>query len=93
MNAQQTLDYIHSFATHFRLHEHIQLRTRVHRIVRAPNDKQWQLSVSRHGREERVLAFDKVVLCTGNTHVAKVPRIEGSEAFRGEMLHSQNFKR
>ena len=92
MNAEETLTYIHSYAEHFGLHEHVQLSTRIQRVVRDPNDKQWQVFLLRNGKEETI-EFDKVVFCTGNTHTAKNPRIDGMEAFKGKILHSQNFKR
>jgi dimethylaniline monooxygenase (N-oxide forming) len=92
MNAEQTLDYLHSYATHFGLHEHIQLNTRIQRVVPTPDDKRWEILILRNGKEQTI-AFDKVVFCTGNTHTAKVPQIDGTETFRGRILHSQNFKR
>jgi cation diffusion facilitator CzcD-associated flavoprotein CzcO len=92
MDAQQTLDYLHSYATHFGLNEHIQLNTLIRRVVRALDDKRWQLEILRNSKEQ-TLEFDKVVFCTGNTHIANVPRIDGVEVFKGKILHSQNFKR
>jgi dimethylaniline monooxygenase (N-oxide forming) len=92
MDAQQMLDYLHSYATHFGLNEHIQLNTLVRRVVQAPDDKRWQLEILRNSKEE-TLGFDKIIFCTGNTHIANVPLIDGVEAFKGKILHSQNFKR
>jgi dimethylaniline monooxygenase (N-oxide forming) len=92
MDAQQTLDYLHSYAAHFGLNEHIQLNTLIRRVVRARDGKRWQLEVLQ-GNKEQALEFDKVVFCTGNTHIAKVPRIDGVAVFKGKILHSQNFKR
>src|SRR4051794_5390728 len=92
MDAQQTLDYIHSYAIHFGLNEHVQLNTLIQRVVRTLNDKRWRLEILRNGKE-LTLEFDKVVFCTGNTHIANVPRIDGVEVFKGRILHSQNFKR
>jgi dimethylaniline monooxygenase (N-oxide forming) len=92
MDAQQTLDYIHSYAAHFGLNEHIQLNTLIRGVVRARDGKRWRLEVLRNSKEQ-TLEFDKVIFCTGNTHIANVPRIDGVEVFKGRILHSQNFKR
>ena len=92
MTVQQTLDYIHAYASHFKLHEHIQLRTRLREIQRIADEKQWRLSLVQGDREFNQ-DFDKVVLCTGRNHDAVMPEIKGRELFEGEVLHSQGFKR
>ena len=92
MNAQETLDYLESYAKHFELNQHIKLNTKVRQVVRNADDTKWQLSLL-HQDSETVSDFDKVVFCTGNTHKPLVPAIKGMDSFGGKIIHSQAFKR
>ena len=92
MTSQQTLDYILSYADHFDLRPHIQLSTQVCQVLRSPDQTQWRLSLLREGAED-VRGFDKVLFCTGRTHTPNIPQLKGVDLFRGEVIHSQAFKR
>ena len=92
MTTQQTLDYIHTYASHFGLHKHVQLNTRLQSVTRTFDNTRWQLLLERNGVEES-REFDKVVICTGANHTPVSPKVDGIEVFEGKVLHSQAFKR
>ena len=88
----QRLEYIKSYAKHFDLNRNIELKTSVKWVKRNPEDTRWRVCSVAGGKED-TRDFDKIVFCTGLSTVAIVPKIEGSEQFKGDTLHVQAFKR
>lgn len=95
MTVDQTLTYINSYAEHFSLRKYIHLNTKVINICRNINDTKWEVTFRIGGDFglEDVKEFDKVVVCTGENNEAYVPVVEGRDKFKGEVIHSQAFKR
>ncbi|KAH6721062.1 flavin monooxygenase-like protein [Leptodontidium sp. MPI-SDFR-AT-0119] len=92
LTALQTCDYIKSYASHFNLNQHVQLNTSVKWIKRNANDTKWQVCTSASGKEE-IKDFDKVAICSGLSTEPIIPKFEGEDMFKGEIMHVQNFKR
>ncbi|EKD14955.1 dimethylaniline monooxygenase 2 [Drepanopeziza brunnea f. sp. 'multigermtubi' MB_m1] len=89
--AAQTCDYIKSYASHFDLHRHVQLNTSVQWIKRSADDANWQVCTITSGKEE-ITDFYRVVIATGLSTVASIPKFENADAFKGKILHVQAFK-
>lgn len=51
--------------------------------------KKWILDIDGAGSE----VFDKVVVATGINTIPNIPKLEGSELFQGDYIHSRSFKR
>ncbi|MCA1554482.1 MAG: NAD(P)-binding domain-containing protein, partial [Chloroflexi bacterium] len=78
--------YLHAYADHFRLREHIALLTPVESVT--PHaDRQWLVHSSR-GDE----VFDSVVVCTGHDVVPAMPHYADAETFKGTLIHSRAYK-
>ncbi|KAG4433197.1 hypothetical protein IFR05_011332 [Cadophora sp. M221] len=92
LTSTQTCDYIKSYASHFNLNQHLQLNTSVKWIKRNANDTKWQICTIISGKEE-IKDFDRAVMCNGLSTKAIVPKFEGEDLFKGEIIHVQSFKR
>lgn len=93
----QVLAYLESYADHFGLLPHCRFRTALRRIDRLSNDDGWALEIDTLGSGgevtgSRVESFDKVVIATGPYTKPYLPKIEGMEGFKGEVIHAQGYK-
>lgn len=82
-------EYLERYINKFRLQESIQFDHSVE-SVRQEGDT-WIVSVSSNGqvKEQR---FDSVAVCTGMFVHKKIPKIQGLDGFKGDILHSQDYK-
>ncbi|KAM3457951.1 hypothetical protein NHJ6243_007576 [Beauveria neobassiana] len=88
-SAGEVQKYIESYVEHFCLAPHFRLNTTVTHISESEETGRWRIDIA--GAPSQY--FDKVVMATG-PHVKATPfRLEGQEAFEGEVMHSQRFKR
>ena len=92
-SAQEVHNYLDSYAEHFCLSSHICLGTSVMRITRNKEDTQWTVYIRRGTGPETAEDFDKVALCTGEWGKPKMPTIPGIEGFKGQVMHTQSFKK
>lgn len=84
-SARQMLDYLRSYADHFKLRPHIRFRTKV--VMCVPlEDGRWEVELA--GGEKRV--YKGVVVCNGHHWDKRYPDYEG--AFAGEYIHSKDYK-
>lgn len=84
-SAAQMLAYLHSYADHYGLRDHIQLNTRVARVAPAPSDR-WALTLE--SGETRVYAG--VVIANGHHWDSRYPDYPGD--FGGVVMHSKDYK-
>ena len=84
--AQQIHQYLHRFADHFQLKNHIELRHKV-TYIRPVEDNLWQVSF--HNGEKRI--YKGVVLCNGHHWSKRFPDLRGT--FHGPILHSKDYHR
>jgi len=87
----QVVDYIHSFADHFQLHDHIQYNTAVESVTPLPTDgptgsKGWKVRLAT-GEEKH---FDGVLIANGHLWDAKIPAV--SEKFTGTQIHTSKYQ-
>jgi cation diffusion facilitator CzcD-associated flavoprotein CzcO len=81
---RQCLDYLRSYAEHFKLHDHIRSGISVERIE--PASSGWL--VHPHDGEPR--RYAGVVIASGHNHVPRWPATPGT--FTGHLLHAAHYK-
>lgn len=84
--------YLESYVDHFGLHSKLRLETRVTKISRNENERNWNLQIE-DSEGQRIESFDRVVVATGINQIPNIPAVEGIDIFEGETLHSRAFKR
>lgn len=89
---RDVLQYLQSYACHFRVDDVLRLSSRVTRVTKT--DAGWELSVTRTSEqaESYVEEFDKLLVCNGHFSQPFFSMIKGSEHFKGTTLHSHNYR-
>ncbi|MDJ0567731.1 MAG: NAD(P)-binding domain-containing protein [Pleurocapsa sp. MO_192.B19] len=85
-SAQNMLDYINSFATHFDLYQHIEFNLKVN-YVRPIKNNLWEVTFD--NQEQRI--YKGIVMCNGHHWCKRFPEFEGE--FKGKIIHSKDYKR
>ena len=85
-SAQNMLDYLNAFADHFNLREQIELNRKVS-YVRPIENNLWEVTFA--NQEQRI--YKGVVMCNGHHWCKRFPKFEGE--FKGEIIHSKDYKR
>ena len=85
-SAKNMRDYVNSFADHFNLREHIELKRKII-YVRPVEDNLWEVTFN--NQEQRI--YKGVVMCNGHHWCRRFPEFEGE--FKGEIIHSKDYKR
>eukprot|EP01006_Ploeotia_vitrea_P060328 TRINITY_DN75703_c0_g1_i1.p1 TRINITY_DN75703_c0_g1~~TRINITY_DN75703_c0_g1_i1.p1 ORF type:complete len:497 (+),score=28.61 TRINITY_DN75703_c0_g1_i1:139-1491(+) len=88
----QMVSYFNDYAAHFRLNDHIRLRTRV--VSATPKDSLWVVktcSVDDESNED-TWTFDFVVVASGTFGKPRIPTFSKQEIFRGKILHSSDVQ-
>lgn len=80
-----------SYATHFDMHKDIVFNAVVTQVSRNEDSNKWRLDFSVNG-EPQVIEYDKVAFCHGYQTKANMPQFEGIEKFKGEVMHTQQFR-
>ncbi|XP_032245369.1 dimethylaniline monooxygenase [N-oxide-forming] 4 isoform X1 [Halichoerus grypus] len=96
MNQGKFWDYLKEFAEHFDLLKYIRFRTTVCSITKRPDfseSGQWDVVTETEGKQERAV-FDAVMVCTGHYLKPHLPleSFPGIHKFKGQILHSQEYK-
>ncbi|PSR85882.1 dimethylaniline monooxygenase 1 [Coniella lustricola] len=86
--------YLDEYAEHFGLEKHIQLNTRVVACKPCADDNGWTVSVQRPGSDEmHESRYRAVLVCVGHLSTPTTPHWEGLDSYKGELLHSHNYRR
>jgi Flavin-binding monooxygenase-like len=85
-SAHQMRDYLNRFADHFDLRQQIQLNCTV-TYVRPIENNLWEVTFK--SGEQRI--YKGVLLCNGHHWCKRFPQFEGE--FKGEIIHSKDYKR
>lgn len=85
-SAQNMLDYLNSFADHFALRDNIELNRKV-TYVRPIENNLWEVTFAKG--EQRI--YKGVIMCNGHHWCKRFPEFEGE--FKGEIIHSKDYKR
>ncbi|MDX1658692.1 MAG: NAD(P)-binding domain-containing protein [Nitriliruptorales bacterium] len=94
--APQVRQYLHDYAEHFGLHEHIHTSMEVTSVERLPEDEgghSFRISARpvEHQADPQTVEADFVVVCNGVFSVPNTPEIPGLEHFDGLILHSSEL--
>ncbi|MGB7413557.1 MAG: NAD(P)-binding domain-containing protein [Thermosynechococcaceae cyanobacterium] len=85
-SAQNMRDYINAFADFFELREPIELNRQI-TYVRPIENNLWEVTFA--NQEQRI--YQGVVMCNGHHWCKRLPEFEGE--FKGEIIHSKDYKR
>lgn len=86
------LEYLHSYADHFNLNEHIKFNHWVVRVRPVESDR-WEIIVhDLLANKFIMMIYDAVFVCNGRTSEPFIPNIEGAKAFKGKWIHSHDFR-
>jgi len=94
--AAQVQEYLEGYARNFDLMRHIKLNTEVVKIERNDEQNNWTVSTcstskgSNAGVTDHL--FDRVVVVSGMLNIPNMPQFKGSELFKGEIIHSRQFR-
>ncbi|XP_004756755.1 dimethylaniline monooxygenase [N-oxide-forming] 4 isoform X1 [Mustela putorius furo] len=96
MNQGKFWAYLQEFAEHFDLLRYIRFRTTVRSVTKRPDFSEtgrWDVVTETEGKQERAV-FDAVMVCTGHYPNPRLPleSFPGIHKFKGQILHSQEYK-
>jgi cation diffusion facilitator CzcD-associated flavoprotein CzcO/3-oxoacyl-(acyl-carrier-protein) synthase len=83
------LAYLEKYAGNFDLGPCFRLGHSVERA--ALREGKWELTIAHRG-ERLFLVFDAIAVCTGQYWRPSLPQVPGRERFRGQVLHSVDYK-
>ncbi len=81
----KVLEYLENFSNHYALAPYIRLAAEVQGIKKSIDG--W--TVRTPGRKE---VFDAVIVCNGHYARPRIPALAGIENFKGQLLHSHNYR-
>jgi dimethylaniline monooxygenase (N-oxide forming) len=83
-------EYLKSYAGHFDLMKHVSFNATVEKV--SSSGGKWHVVwKNKDGIQERK-RFDAVIVCTGKQTKPKMPIFEGTDEFKGEILHTNAFE-
>ncbi|OWF36756.1 dimethylaniline monooxygenase [N-oxide-forming] 1-like isoform X2 [Mizuhopecten yessoensis] len=89
-------DYLQRYADKYDLRQHIKMNTFVQTV--RPNGKErdtkWTVSYFDVRKKDEVHkeVFDNVIVCSGHHEKPYSPEVDGLDKFKGEVLHSHNYR-
>jgi dimethylaniline monooxygenase (N-oxide forming) len=86
--------YLHEYAHHFGLNQHIRLSTKV--LDCTPLDGGaggWKVTVQAEGQPAEESIFTAVCAATGHLSSPCIPDFRNRDSFKGEFLHSHHYRR
>lgn len=60
---------------------------------RDKEQQKWIISFKSSDNEESHESFDKLIVANGTNNMPNLPALTGHDVFKGEILHSKDFKR
>ncbi len=85
------LRYLQRYTESFSLRQHVRFETTVTRIART--NGAWTLATRQRATgDETEQTFDAIAICNGHYSEPRVPALPGLEHFRGQLLHSHNYR-
>lgn len=92
-NSAEVDQYLNDYADAFNLRPHVRLGTAVQSITRNDTKNTWSVTIHSNGSDQaEILEFDKLVMAVGPQSKPRYPQITDQEAFKGEIVHSIDFK-
>ncbi|XP_064536619.1 senecionine N-oxygenase [Drosophila montana] len=92
ITSQQVLEFLRSYADHFKLRPHIKLQHEVMRV--RPRLHDWEVYVRDHINDTcETVYFDFIYVCNGHYTEPDMPTIEGMDLFEGRQIHSHLYRK
>lgn len=86
------MDYIHRYAKYFDLNRHVHFKTKVVALAQAEEGDRWRVEMkSTATAASQTMDFDAVAVCSGQTNVPRIPKIQGQHKFPGKIFHSSDL--
>lgn len=82
--------YLSSYTNHFNLNQYIQYNTTIVHADRV--DDKWLLTSQKNNKSHEEY-FDKLIIANGMFSAPYLPKLNDSETFRGEIIHSAEYKK
>ncbi|XP_030853798.1 dimethylaniline monooxygenase [N-oxide-forming] 2 [Strongylocentrotus purpuratus] len=95
IQGNQVLNYFQGYAKHFGLEPYIRLNTKVVRVEPTEdfqNTGQWHVKSQVQSGEVDEEVFDAVMVCSGLHNKSYIPSFPGMDEFKGDIVHSCDFK-
>ncbi|WP_433634899.1 flavin-containing monooxygenase [Nocardia sp. CA-120079] len=86
------LEYMHRVAHKYGVYEHISLKTSVISCSWSNEDRLWSVTVRDAEGVERTERFTAVITATGVLNSPQIPDIPGLDSFRGETMHTAEWR-
>ena len=97
MHNTKVMEYFMLYAKQFDLLRHIKYRQEILSVTQADDYKstgRWDLRIKdlEASGAERTETFDAVLVCTGHHADKKLPNFPGHEEFKGQQVHTHDYK-
>ncbi|XP_017125829.2 senecionine N-oxygenase [Drosophila elegans] len=92
ITSNQVLQFLRSYAEHFKLKPHIKLQ---HEVIRVrPRLDDWEVYVWDHSTDTcDPVYYDFVYVCNGHYTEPDIPEVEGWDLFEGKKMHSHLYRK
>lgn len=90
----EILDFLNQYVKHFKLEDHIKVNHMVTDVRPLDETKNtWQLTAINKPLKEKIIKeYDSIIVCNGHYNQPTLPKTEGEEKFKGEILHSHVYR-
>jgi dimethylaniline monooxygenase (N-oxide forming) len=85
----EVLQYLNEYVDHFDLRKHIKFNTSVAKVKKT--DDGWDVTINYSGGQS-TFNFDAIAICSGIYNDIRLPDFPGEEKFKGQIIHSKDYK-
>lgn len=93
---EEVLDYLEGYASHYDLLKYIKFETSVQRLhpISGEDKTTWELTYNEVKNKSLTSTenFDAVIVCNGHYTLPLIPKIQGIEDFKGDIVHSHSYR-
>lgn len=87
------LSFLELYAQKFNVYEHIKFEHYVIRVRPYGDEDQWEVIVRDLPKNTyETYIFDAIIVCNGHYHTPVVPKYRGRELYKGQQIHSHNYR-
>uniref|UniRef100_A0A336KXK0 Flavin-containing monooxygenase n=1 Tax=Culicoides sonorensis TaxID=179676 RepID=A0A336KXK0_CULSO len=88
----EVMEFLENYVEHFGLRDHIKFEHLVTKVEPLPGDK-WSVTVLDLKKDESFTRiYDAIFICNGHYSTPNVPKLQGSEYFKGKVMHSHDYR-
>ena len=95
MHNSRLLEYLRMYADHFRLQQYIRFEMEVTSMEQQlDGGGRWSVTIrnKKDSSDTATEIFDAVMVCVGIHSNRNMPNFEGQDEFKGELIHSVNYR-